>query len=59
MREVNQQDGTTFLICTHDEGVAARCSRRLTLEDGQLASNVATPAGPMASAPGAEPKSPV
>jgi lipoprotein-releasing system ATP-binding protein len=42
MREVNQQDGATFLICTHDEGVAARCSRRLTLEDGQLVSNVAS-----------------
>ena len=41
MREVNQQDGATFLICTHDEGVAAKCSRRLTLEDGLLASNVA------------------
>ena len=41
MREVNQQDGATLLICTHDEGVAARCSRRLTLEDGRLASNVA------------------
>ena len=43
MREVNKQDGATFLICTHDEGVAARCSRRLTLEDGQLQSNVALP----------------
>ena len=42
MREVNQQDGATFLIRTHDEGVAARCTRRLTLEDGQLASNVAS-----------------
>ena len=41
MREVNEQHGATFLICTHDEGVAARCGRRLTLEDGQLASNVA------------------
>jgi lipoprotein-releasing system ATP-binding protein len=42
MREVNQKDGATFLICTHDEGVAARCTRRLTLEDGRLASNVAS-----------------
>jgi len=31
MREVNQQDGATFLLCTHEEGVAGRCSRRLTL----------------------------
>lgn len=40
MREVNREDGATFLICTHDEGVAARCSRRLTLSDGELVSNV-------------------
>lgn len=40
MREVNREDGTTFLICTHDENVAERCSRRLTLSDGYLASNV-------------------
>jgi lipoprotein-releasing system ATP-binding protein len=40
MREMNREDGATFLICTHDEGVAARCSRRLTLSDGKLASNV-------------------
>jgi lipoprotein-releasing system ATP-binding protein len=40
MREVNREDGATFLICTHDEGVAARCSRRLTLSDGRLTSNV-------------------
>jgi lipoprotein-releasing system ATP-binding protein len=43
MREVNRQDGATFLICTHDERVAARCSRRLTLVDGLLESNIATP----------------
>ncbi len=41
MCEVNQQDGFTFLICTHNEGVAARCGRRLTFEDGELLSNVA------------------
>jgi lipoprotein-releasing system ATP-binding protein len=40
MREVNRQDGATFLICTHDEDVAARCSRRLTLRDGRLVSDV-------------------
>lgn len=40
MREVNREDGATFLICTHDEGVAARCSRQLTLRDGKLVSNV-------------------
>lgn len=37
MREVNVEDGTTFLICTHDEHVAARCARRITLVDGRVA----------------------
>ncbi len=39
MREVNREEGATFLICTHDEGVAARCTRRLMLSDGLLVSN--------------------
>ncbi|MBX9617015.1 MAG: ABC transporter ATP-binding protein [Caulobacteraceae bacterium] len=43
MREVNREDGATFLICTHDEGVAARCSRRLTLTDGRLVRDVGGP----------------
>ncbi len=36
MREVNREDKTTFLICTHDEHVAARCTRRVTLKDGRV-----------------------
>jgi lipoprotein-releasing system ATP-binding protein len=40
MREVNRDDGTTFLMCTHDEGVAGRCSRQVTLEGGRLVSNI-------------------
>ncbi|WP_242914158.1 ABC transporter ATP-binding protein [Brevundimonas pishanensis] len=36
MREVNQEDGATFLICTHDPEIARQCKRRLTLEDGLL-----------------------
>ncbi|MEM9965669.1 MAG: ABC transporter ATP-binding protein [Asticcacaulis sp.] len=36
MREVNEEDGTTFLICTHDENVANRCTRRITLSDGRI-----------------------
>jgi len=36
MREVNQEDKATFLICTHDEQVAARCTRRVTLKDGSV-----------------------
>ncbi len=34
MREVNREDCTTFLICTHDESVADRCTRHITLQDG-------------------------
>ena len=36
MREINREDGTTFLICTHDERVASHCTRRITLRDGQI-----------------------
>ncbi len=36
MREVNRDDKATFLICTHDEHVAARCTRRVTLKDGSI-----------------------
>ncbi|WP_366910234.1 ABC transporter ATP-binding protein [Hyphomonas sp.] len=36
MREVNREDKATFLICTHDEHVAARCTRRITLNDGSV-----------------------
>lgn len=39
MREVNREDGATFLICTHDEHVAARCTRRITLQDGHVENN--------------------
>jgi lipoprotein-releasing system ATP-binding protein len=38
MREVNGEDGAAFLICTHDAEVASRCTRRLTLREGRLAS---------------------
>lgn len=36
MREVNREDKATFLICTHDEHIAARCARRITLVDGRV-----------------------
>jgi lipoprotein-releasing system ATP-binding protein len=39
MREVNREDKATFLICTHDEQVAARCTRRVTLKDGSVESS--------------------
>lgn len=36
LAEINREEKTTFLISTHDERVAERCSRRLLVLDGQL-----------------------
>lgn len=41
MRAMNREDGITFLICTHDEQVAAQCSRRITLADGRVSEDAA------------------
>ncbi|WP_426032808.1 ABC transporter ATP-binding protein [Caulobacter sp. DWP3-1-3b2] len=43
MKEVNRDDGATFLICTHDAHVAARCGRRITLRDGRIMGPDPTP----------------
>lgn len=37
LRDMNRTDKTTFLISTHDPHVAAFCDRRITVVDGQLA----------------------
>ena len=34
--ELNQETGTTLILVTHDERLASRCQRILSLEDGTL-----------------------
>jgi lipoprotein-releasing system ATP-binding protein len=36
MRTINQKMGSSFLISTHDERIAARCQRRIELLDGRI-----------------------
>ncbi len=36
LHELNQQDGRTVLLVTHDPGIAAACPRRLRFADGRL-----------------------
>ena len=43
MKEVNLEDQATFLICTHDSLVAARCGRSITLRDGRVVSTQVQP----------------
>jgi putative ABC transport system ATP-binding protein len=35
--ELNREQGTTLVLVTHDEALAARCTRKLRLAGGQLA----------------------
>jgi lipoprotein-releasing system ATP-binding protein len=36
LRELSRDEGTAFLISTHDESIALRCDRILSMEDGKL-----------------------
>lgn len=36
MFELNRERGTTLVLVTHDRAIAARCDRRLTVENGRL-----------------------
>ena len=33
---MNRESGTTLVLVTHDEALAARCGRQLRLESGRL-----------------------
>ena len=43
MFELNEEQGTTPVLVTHDQAIAARCQRRITIEAGQMSTPV--PAG--------------
>jgi putative ABC transport system ATP-binding protein len=36
MFELNQELGTTLVLVTHDQAIAARCQRKITIEAGQV-----------------------
>jgi lipoprotein-releasing system ATP-binding protein len=36
IKVVNETERTTFLISTHDEGIAAQCASRVEISDGQI-----------------------
>ena len=42
LRELSREEGTAFLISTHDETIAQRCDRILTMVDGELSGPPAT-----------------
>jgi putative ABC transport system ATP-binding protein len=42
MIDLNREQGTTLALVTHDEGIAALCQRRLTVEAGRIAGDSAT-----------------
>ncbi|MFN4115891.1 MAG: ABC transporter ATP-binding protein [Inhella sp.] len=42
MDELNRENGTTLVLVTHDEKLAARCDRRLRIEAGRLSETAAT-----------------
>ena len=43
MFDLNTELGTTLVLVTHDRGIAQRCSRRITIEAGQVVVPIAEP----------------
>ena len=44
MFELNRELGTTLVLVTHDRAIAQRCEHRITIEAGQVLTEVAQPA---------------
>ena len=45
---LNQREGTTLVLVTHDRALAARADRIVTLSDGKVVADEMQPAEPMA-----------
>jgi putative ABC transport system ATP-binding protein len=43
LSEMNEKQGTTFLIVTHDQRIASRCQRIITMSDGNVLSGSTQP----------------
>ncbi len=43
MRRMNQENGQTFILVTHDAGASAICDRIVRMQDGQILSSIANP----------------
>jgi len=43
MRRINREEGTAFLVVTHDQRIASRCDRVVELVDGRIISDHASP----------------
>jgi putative ABC transport system ATP-binding protein len=49
MVEINRRHGTTLLLVTHDQELAAQASRRISLKDGRVVSDSGEEARPLAN----------
>jgi putative ABC transport system ATP-binding protein len=45
MFDIQERDGSTLLLITHDDAVAARCGRIVQMNDGRLSDSLGAPTG--------------